>query len=106
MDNNAFSLQDKIQKLIDQYTLDKQKLADVEEMNTLLTEENMQLIKQIDEMNATQAQNLERNQNLETQLKAMESKYNELQKTLNGFESIATDAISKIDSIFPEFSEA
>ncbi|MDP2173714.1 MAG: hypothetical protein Q8M98_04905 [Candidatus Cloacimonadaceae bacterium] len=106
MENQAYSLQDKIQKLIDQYTLDKQKLAELDEKNNLLTEENMQLIKQIDGVNLSQAQIQERTQQLDTQLKSLESKYLELQKTLSGFELIATDAISKIDNIFPEFSEA
>ncbi len=105
MESNAISLQEKIQKLIDQYTKDKKKLASLEEENATLKEQSLQLIKQIEEMNQTQSGSSGRIKELEKQLKDLEGKYQELQQTLSGFETIAGNAISKIDSIFPELNE-
>ena len=47
MESNVINLQDKIQKLIDQYTLATKKVEEVEEKNRQLAEENSQLIAQI-----------------------------------------------------------
>lgn len=105
MESHAINLQDKIQKLIDQYTEGKAKLAAAEEQLETLGMENLELIAQIDTINQHQTALQEKNRQLEEQLRAMEAKYNELQSTVTGFESIATDAISKIDSIFPDLDE-
>ena len=48
MESHVVNLQDKIQKLIDQYTLDKQKLEELENKVAQLTEENSQLFAQIE----------------------------------------------------------
>ena len=53
MDINAVSLQDKIQKLINQYTEDKKKLDRLEEENANLREENGQLMAQIENINSS-----------------------------------------------------
>ena len=102
METNAISLQEKIQKLIDQYTLDKKKLDGLEEQNTHLKEENRQLMAQIENMNNANSGSASQVKELEEQIKTLESKYLELQKTISGFEDIATDAIAKIDSVFPD----
>jgi len=102
MDINAVSLQDKIQKLIDQYTEDRQKLDQLEEQNNDLREENSQLMAQIATMNNSKDNSASRIQDLEKQLKTMESQYLELKQTIAGFESIASDAISRIDKLIPD----
>jgi len=101
MENHVLNLSDKIQKLIDQYTLDKKKIEELETQNAQLTEENFQLFSQIEEssqLSSTQAETLSALQN---EFNALEARYNDLQKMLTGFESMAEGAIRKIDSIFP-----
>ncbi len=101
MESHVVNLQDKIQKLIDQYTLDKKKLEDLEAQNKQLTEENFQLFSQIEESSLTSSEQAEKLKVLQNEFNTLESRYNELQKMLSGFESIAEGAIKKIDSIFP-----
>lgn len=102
MESNAISLQDKIQKLIDSYTQARKKLTALEEQNATLTEENMQLIKQIDGFNEAQSGSAAKIKELEDQLKALQKNYQELENTVSGIDKIATDAISKLDSIIPD----
>jgi len=102
MEIQAISLQEKIQKLIDQYTEAKNRLSVLEQQVNELTEENVQLIGQIDSGNAGQALMQEQNRELEDKVKSLETKCAELQAAMDGFQDIATDAISKIDSIFPD----
>lgn len=104
METNAISLQDKIQRLIDQYTQDKKKLAEMEEQNSILREENKQLMEQIENINAAENSSSSRIKDLEKQVKTMEARIQELQNTLAGFENMANDAIGKIDNFFPDLS--
>ena len=105
MDSNAISLQERVQKLINEYTEMKARLGKSQEQLAALTEENKELIKQIDEINRHQGNLQKENQDLQEELKTIEKKYQDLQQTMVGFESIATDAISKIDSIFPDLED-
>ncbi len=99
MENSAFNLQDKIQKLIDQYTLYKKKFDELEKVNTALTEENLQLIKQIEENNKLSSDSDAIVKGLEVKLAEAEKKYQELQGLLNSFENLAGSAIEKIDAL-------
>lgn len=101
MESHVVNLQDKIQRLIDQYTLDKRKLEALEAQNVQLTEENTQLFDQIEASGLVASDQETKLQILQEEYNALQSKYNDLQKMLSGFESIAESAISKIDSIFP-----
>lgn len=103
METSALSLQEKIQKLIDQYTHAKQRLTVLEQHVNELTEENVQLISQIDSGNAGQAELKETNRILQERVKELETRMSEMQTAMDGFQSIANDAISKIDNIFPDF---
>ncbi len=101
MESHVVNLQDKIQKLIDQYTLDKSRLEELENRVTQLTEENSQLFTQIEASgNQSEAQET-RFKILQDDYNRLENRYNELQKILAGFESLAEGAIKKIDSIIP-----
>ncbi len=102
MDTMANSLQDKIQKLIDQYTQDKASLARLEEQNADLTEENRQLMAQIEGFDASQAGSATHIVELEQRIKDLETQNSELQKAIAGFESIASLALDKIDKAFPD----
>ncbi len=101
MESHVVNLTDKIQKLIDQYTLDKKKIEELETQNAQLTEENFQLFSQIEENSQISANQTDQLNALQNEFNALEAKYNDLQKMLSGFESMAEGAIKKIDSIFP-----
>ncbi len=101
MESHVVNLTDKIQKLIDQYTLDKKKIEELETQNAQLTEENFQLFSQIEESSQISANQTDQLNALQNEFNALEAKYNDLQKMLSGFESMAEGAIKKIDSIFP-----
>ncbi len=103
MENPVVNLQDRVQKLIDQYTQDKKRLEEMEALNKQLTEENFQLFSQIEESSQSNEELSVKYNALQQEFNSLESKYNELQKMLTGFESIAAGAIEKIDSIFPTF---
>ena len=101
MESHVINLQDKIQKLIDQYTEDKKKLEEQEARILQLTDENMQLMEQIHANSKSSADQDNKLKALQTEYSSLENRYKELQKMIAGFESIAEGAIKKIDSIFP-----
>jgi chromosome segregation ATPase len=101
MESHVVNLTDKIQKLIDQYTLDKKKIEELEAQNAQLTEENFQLFSQIEESSQISANQTDQLNALQNEFNALEARYNDLQRMLSGFESMAEGAIKKIDSIFP-----
>lgn len=105
METKAINLQDKIQKLIDQYTSTKKKVEELEFKVLELTEENMQLISQIDSSNNSTANLSQTNQMLEAKVKELEAKLAEMQSSVQGFSTIANDAIAQIDSLFPDLDE-
>ena len=101
MESPVVNLQDKIQKLIDQYTQDKQKLEILQEQNIQLTEENTQLFAQIEANDGASQELTAKYQALQEEQAILEKKYQELQAIFAGFENIAENAIKKIDDIFP-----
>ncbi|HAN40365.1 MAG TPA: hypothetical protein GX398_04620 [Candidatus Cloacimonetes bacterium] len=105
METQAVNLQDKIQKLIDQYTSTKKRVEELEAKVKGLTEENMQLISQITSSNDSTAQLSQTNQLLEAKVRELEAKVAEMQSSVQGFSSIANDAIAQIDSLFPDLEE-
>ncbi|MEN6444726.1 MAG: hypothetical protein ABFC98_01615 [Candidatus Cloacimonas sp.] len=101
MESNITNLQDKIQKLIDQYTMATQKAEELEEKNRLLAEENSQLIAQIQVSGKTTGEQEKKYKTLQDEYNTLENRYKELQKILAGFENLAEGAIKKIDGILP-----
>lgn len=102
MDRFATGLQEKIQKLINQYTEAKAKLEEAELQVLELTEENVQLISQIDSGNNQQAGLAQENQSLKQRVEELEHQLADMKDAMDGFQDIASDAISKIDSMFPD----
>ena len=100
MESNITNLQDKIQKLIDQYTLATKKVEELEEKNQQLTEENSQLIAQIQTSGKTTGEQEKKYKALQEEYNTLDNRYKELQKILAGLESVAESAIKKIDGLF------
>jgi chromosome segregation ATPase len=101
MESPIVNLQDKIQKLIDQYTADKKIIAELKQQCDQLTEENVQLMTQIDEYAKQNGESSDAYKALQQEHASLKHKYDELQSVLTGVESFADDAIRKIDNIFP-----
>ncbi len=100
MESNVTNLQDKIQKLIDQYTLATKKVEELEEKNQQLAEENYQLIAQIQTSGKTTGEQEKKYKALQEEYNTLDNRYKELQKILAGLESVAESAIKKIDGLF------
>ncbi len=104
MENHVVNLQDKIQKLINQYTLDKKRLEEQEKLNNELTEENLQLMQQIEDQTKLKEISDQKIQELEAQLAALNNKNLELDSMLGAFDALATEAIKAIDEFVPSSS--
>ncbi|MDZ4121044.1 MAG: hypothetical protein U1C33_01390, partial [Candidatus Cloacimonadaceae bacterium] len=97
MENHVVNLQDKIQKLIAQYTLDKKRLEEMEKLNNELTEENLQLMQQIEDFTKMNSEHEIKITDLQTKLGAAEVKTAELDSMLAAFDTLATEAIKQIE---------
>ena len=101
MESNVTNLQDKIQKLIDQYTAVTKKVEELEEINRQLTEENSQFIAQLQNRDMATDEQEKKYRALQDEYNILDNRYKELQKILAGFETVAEGAIKKIDGILP-----
>lgn len=101
MESPILNLQERLQKLIDQYTADKKVMEELKKQCALLSEENMQLFAQVEEYAKLSSDSDESLKSLQEEYKTLQAKHEELQKMLFGIESFADDAIKKIDNIFP-----
>ncbi len=102
MESNVINLQEKIQKLIDQYTADRKRLEQLEVENNNLREENRQLMEQIENTNKFHSGSESKIKELENQVKLLEAQYKELQDSLTGLEEIASTTINQIDQLIPD----
>lgn len=105
MQNPILNLQDRLQKLIEQYNKDKAELDELREQNARLTEENQQLFVQMEEYAKLVNDSDAGMKSLAEEHEALKSKHQELEKMLTGIESFATAAISTIDTIIPLIEE-
>ncbi|HNU97717.1 MAG TPA: hypothetical protein PK707_05135 [Candidatus Syntrophosphaera thermopropionivorans] len=102
MESNVINLQEKIQKLIDQYTADRKRLEQLEEENNNLREENRQLMEQIENTKKFHSGSELKIKELENQVKLLQAQYKELQDSLAGLEEIASTTINQIDQLIPD----
>lgn len=105
MQNPILNLQDRLQKLIEQYNKDKAELDELKEQNARLTEENQQLFVQMEEYAKLVNDSDAGMKSLAEEHEALKQKYTELEQMINGIESFANDAISTIDNIIPLLEE-
>ena len=80
MENYASNLQEKIQKLIDQYTSIKKKYDEAMEEINLLTEQNVQLIDQVEDHTKQGQTSAELLSGLETELAEAKTELENLKK--------------------------
>lgn len=101
MESPIVNLQDRLQKLIDQYTADKKEMEELKKQCAQLTEENMQLFTQIEDYAKLCGETETNLKALQTEHDALKQTHNDMQNMLFGIETFADDAIKKIDNIFP-----
>lgn len=101
MDTQALQLHDKVQKLIEQYSKDKEKLSKLETELKEITNENINLNEKVNklqnELRTAQDSNLKLNQ----ERNQLTQKNQELEKMISAFEGFANDLNTKIDDLIP-----
>ncbi|HRX76171.1 MAG: hypothetical protein PHU99_03310 [Candidatus Cloacimonetes bacterium] len=101
MESPIMNLQERLQKLIDQYTADKKEMDELKKQCAQLGEENMQLFAQVEEYSKLCSDSDASLKALQQEHETLKTQHEALQKMLFGIESFADDAIKKIDNIFP-----
>jgi chromosome segregation ATPase len=98
-------LQDKVQKLIEQYSKDKKRLVELE---TLLQEKSRDSKGFTDEINSLKNQlQIEKDQNVKllNEVNALKAKNKELETSVNKFETFADDLTLQIDKLIPQIEK-
>jgi len=106
MESPIQNLQQRLQKLIDQYTKDKKELEELKHSYAQLADENTQLLAQIEDYSKLYTETDNALQTLKVEHDTLVNQQDEMQKMLFGIESFADDAIKKIDGIFPKLEES
>ena len=105
MENPVMNLQQRLQKLLDQYAADKIEIEELKKENTELKNANMQLMTQLEEYGKLRLQDDENYKAVTAERDELKKQHQELEQMLLGIESIADDAIGKIDDLFPMLEE-
>ncbi len=105
MDTQALQLHDKVQKLIEQYTLDKKKLSELEAALSEKSKDSDTLKESVhklqNELRVAQDNNLKLNQEKNQLLQ----KNQDLEKLISTFEGFANDLNTKIDDLIPKIEK-
>ncbi len=99
------NLQQRLQKLIDQYTKDKKELDELKRSFAQLNEENTQLLAQVEDYSKLYTETDNALSALKIEHEKLKAQQDEMQKMLMGIESFADDAIKTIDDIFPKLGD-
>ncbi|MFO7660067.1 MAG: hypothetical protein R6V77_04070 [Candidatus Cloacimonadaceae bacterium] len=105
MENQAVQLHEKVQALIEQYSKDKKRLAELEaalkEKSTNSSGYEEQIKKLQSDVKTEQAVS----EKLKSEIIELKKKNQELEKAVGSFESFAGDLNSKIDSLIPKIEK-
>jgi len=106
MESPILNLQERLQKLIDQYTADKKAMEELKLQYAQLRDENLQLMTQIEDYSKLLQETEAGFKSLKTEHEQLQNTHKEMQNMLFGIENFADDAIKKIDDIFPKLEES
>jgi len=105
VENQAVQLHDKVQALIEQYTKDKKRLAELEaalKEKTQNTDGHQEQLKKLQsELHNAQSSNAK----MTTEINELKQRNQELEKAISNFESFAGDLNSKIDDLIPKIEK-
>lgn len=102
MDTQALQLHDKVQKLIEQYTKDKQKMAELEAALAEKTADNEEYYNQISQLQIDNEALTENISQLNSQVSELNTRKQELELMIATIEGFADDLNSKIDDLIPQ----
>nr|MDK2851115.1 cell division protein ZapB [Candidatus Cloacimonadota bacterium] len=105
MESQMLNLQQRLQKLIDQYTKDKKELDELKRSYAQLSDENKQLLAQIEDYSKLYTETDNALSALKKEYESLKVQHEEMQKMLMGIENFADDAIKTIDDIFPKLGD-
>lgn len=105
MDTQALQLHEKVQKLIEQYTLDKKKLSEMELTLNDKINENETLKENIVRFQNELRTAQENYSKLNQEKNQLVAKNQEMEKMLSTFEGFANDLNSKIDDLIPKIEK-
>lgn len=105
MDKQAMQLHDKVQILIEQYTKDKKRLAELEAIIKERSDDSQGLAEEIHNL-TNQLQTAQKtNEKLTSEISELITKNQELEKVITTFESFADDLTTQIDDIIPQIEK-
>jgi chromosome segregation ATPase len=102
VDTQALQLHDKVQKLIEQYTKDKQKMAELEAALAEKTADNEEYYNQISQLQIDNEALTENISQLNSQVSELNTRKQELELMIATIEGFADDLNSKIDDLIPQ----
>ena len=105
MDTNAMQLHEKVQKLIEQYTLDKKRMAELETALIEKSNDNEALLDKINKIQTELQTALNQNAKLTQDLNDINKKNEELDYTISSIELFANDLNSRIDDLIPKIEK-
>lgn len=105
MENQAVQLHEKVQALIEQYTKDKKRLAELEAALKEKSSSSNGYEEQIKKLQADLKNEQVNSEKLKSELNELKKKNQDLEKAVSNFESFAGDLNSKIDSLIPRIEK-
>lgn len=105
MDTQALQLHDKVQKLIEQYSIDKKRLVEMEATLKEKTNDCANLNEKINKLNGELRAAQDSNLKLTQEKTQLHQKNQELEKVISSFEGFANDLNSKIDDLMPKIEK-
>lgn len=101
VDTQALQLHEKVQKLIEQYTLDKKRLSELETALADKTKAYDELKALHDKQLTDNQHNAENNSKLLAEIEALKKKNQELENVVFSIEGFANDLNAQIDGLIP-----
>jgi chromosome segregation ATPase len=101
VDTQALQLHDKVQKLIEQYSKDKEKMSKLEADLKEKTNETVNLNDKVNKLQIELRTAQDSNLKLTQERNQMMQKNQELEKMISAFEGFANDLNTKIDDLIP-----
>jgi chromosome segregation ATPase len=101
VDTQALQLHDKVQKLIEQYSKDKEKMSKLEADLKEKTNETVNLNEKVNKLQIELRTAQDSNLKLTQERNQMMQKNQELEKMISAFEGFANDLNTKIDDLIP-----
>jgi chromosome segregation ATPase len=105
LDTQALQLHDKVQKLIEQYTKDKKRLAELEAELASKGKDSEGFSAQINQLKSEVQSLLEKNRQLEVKNTELTSRVQDMESMLSTFEGFAADINTRIDDLIPQIEQ-